>query len=714
MLPNLNYPYIYSGDGLSHSWMIQRVMEGWLSDNPRNGYPFGSNFLDYPNSDAANLALLKLLGAITGSYQSAFNLYFLLGFPATFIAAFCVLRTLGLSRNLAASASLAFAFLPFHFLRLPHLFYTWYFVVPLFFYVGLRIFFAEPSGNLKTLGPCKLISICASLILLACFGVYYAFFGIIVLSIAGAAAGIRNRTATVALPAVGAIALIVIGTMLNLAPSLANRAANGPNPEVAARSPVESEVYGLKMMQLILPRADHRVPRLAAIGNTYRASFPLVNENSTATLGALGTVGFLLAGAILLIRLSGGSTDQRLAFLTLLALVLFAFGTIGGLGTLFSSTISASIRGWNRISVFIAFASISLCFLAIQILTARLVPTSKRRLTLGCCGLALGSLGLYDQSTPVCRPCNVQVEQAFDQDREFIAKIERQLPPGSAIYQLPYMPFPESSPVHQLVSYELAIGFLHSKALNWSFGGMKGRKGDLFYRTLASQPLATQLQVVERMGFAGIYIDRRGFADHADTLLAQLTARYGSKAALSRTDGEIIFFKFGPTKHDAAQPADDSNSSPIPAAAGESTRAPQRLAFKEGVDFSKDGWPYFVKDATGLSGREQWGRWSDANIAPSVKLELISPLPKKFSLILTARAFQPENDKVVVKIGTQSYALRIGGDGKEVRLPVDLVGESTNAIEFIPAAPISPQRLGVSADVRKLGIGMIRLRIEYD
>src|SRR5262245_26600821 len=57
--PNLRFPYLYEGDFLVHLWMAQRVIEGWLFENPRSGFPFGSGFLDYPGSDAANHLIVK-------------------------------------------------------------------------------------------------------------------------------------------------------------------------------------------------------------------------------------------------------------------------------------------------------------------------------------------------------------------------------------------------------------------------------------------------------------------------------------------------------------------------------------------------------------------------------------------------------------------------------------------------------------------------------
>lgn len=141
LIPNFKYPYSYAGDGLFVSWMIQRLHEGWIFNNVRSGYPFSSSFLDYPSSDAGNFLALKIIGLFTNGFSSTFNLYFLLGFSIAFVTAYCGLRALRLSMPFSFVAAALFDFTPFHFLRLTHLFYTWYFVVPIFFHIAIKIFF---------------------------------------------------------------------------------------------------------------------------------------------------------------------------------------------------------------------------------------------------------------------------------------------------------------------------------------------------------------------------------------------------------------------------------------------------------------------------------------------------------------------------------------------------------------------------------------------
>ena len=166
--------------------------------------------------------------------------------------------------------------------------------------------------------------------------------------------------------------------MLNIGPNILNKKINGPNPEVAIRSSAEAEIYGFKFMQLIMPRGGHRNPKLAAISHEYNSTSPLINENWTASIGLIGSIGYFILSLFLIAKISNNNVDKRISFLSLLLFILFMFGTIGGLGSLFSSTISSSIRGWNRISIFIAFGSLAGTFLFIQIFVNRYSTKTKK------------------------------------------------------------------------------------------------------------------------------------------------------------------------------------------------------------------------------------------------------------------------------------------------------------------------------------------------
>lgn len=711
LIPNLHYPFIYAGDGLSHSWIIQRAIEGWIFENPRSGFPFGSSFLDYPGSDSGSLFLLKLSGIIFGNYYAAFNLYFLLGFPSAFLAAFSVMRTMRISIAPSFVGALLFTFLPFHFARLymGHIFYTWYFVIPIYFYYGLKTFTSSVRPIKAASAKEKAITAIA-LVFLSCFGVYYALFGILVILASGIAGmnGLWNfRPLLIALGLSGAITL---GVSLNVIPNVMNIYQNGVNSEVAQRNPVESEIYGLKIMHLLLPQPEHRIAQFRNFARWYNRTFPL--SNTTSSLGVIGILGLVVLASAFFRLAAGRRVEYLIAYFSLIVLCLLTVATVGGLNVLFATLISPLIRGWDRISIFIGFAAIAALFIQLDhVLKFHSQEGSLKSLKFALIGV-LCIFGIFDQTASPPVNFNKLTEAEFLMDRKFVRSIETLLPPKSYVYQLPYITFPEAAPLNRLPGYNLLSGFLHSHNLRWSFGGMQGRDGDLFYRALSQQTISRQIAVVQRLGFSGIYIDKRGYEDEGKMVIDSLSKSLGRPPALTREDGEIVFFpldnastnKIDLLSHDEIMRQADFYADKL------GTRYPGTLS--EGIDFRRKNFPTFVKNILGLSGAEEEGRWSDANLHPSVRVDFFDPLPRRFTLMINTLAFGPNAGQFMkIKIGAQNHFIKIPIGPLESRLNIDLGTEKASTIEFYPPKPTSPYQLGMSPDRRLLGVGFKQLSI---
>jgi phosphoglycerol transferase len=431
-----------------------------------------------------------------------------------------------------------------------------------------------------------------------------------------------------------------------------------------------------------------------------------------ASLGLIGSIGYFILSFFLIAKLSNSNVDERMSFLSLLIFTLFMFGTIGGLGSLFSSTISSSIRGWNRISIFIAFGSLAGTFLFIQIFINRYFNKNKNA-TSTIFALIFCVFGLYDQTAKANVNLNLQTKKAFLQDRLFVEQIESSLPKGSAIYQLPYLKFPEGEPANRVQIYDLVSGFIHSKNLKWSFGGMKGREGDLFYRALAIEPIERQLEVIKALGFSGIYIDRRGYSDSANSLIEKLTLLLKTPPTITREDGEVIFFKIDPALNVNLTNLTNiqiiKNFYPIFDKFG--ARYP--ASYSDGIDFTRPNWPEFLRSIVGLSWLDPWGRWSDSNLSPTIKFTFFNSLPNKFAMLLKVKPFYGTDQEFLFRINDQEFRYKMPYGVTEFRINVDLKNKPTDSFEFIPLNPISPhQILSDSSDIRKLGIGFISLRIE--
>lgn len=537
----LQFPLSYADDGIAGLHTIRKLMDGWYLSTPRIGYPSGATFYDYPMADVGSLLVLKALAMLSGSPATAANLFFILGFPLAYASAHLTLRLHGLSRWAACACAILFAALPYHFLRLEHLFLTWYFQVPIYFHAGVLAFWAgkddKPLAFLARHWRLGLL-----LAVLSSFGLYYAFFGALLICVCGLAGWLRNRSFTALAGAGAASALISAGLALSIAPHYAMTPYQGSNPDAVIRWAYESEVYGLKLTQLLTPQIHHRSPKLRRIAERYHRDFPLANENHTASLGLIGGIGVLIILWQSLALMAGADRPHRIQqplVVAFMALLLFA--TIGGLSTVFSSTLSPVIRGTNRASVFLGFLALAAFFFSTQSWFERTGKPgiAARRVALGLLLL----LGLWDQSPKLDRARIQAQRDAFLQDEKFIHAIEASLTPGAAIFQLPYMVYPEGPMVHRLATYGLTIGYTHSTHLRWSYGAMRGRPEDAYARATSTLPAGELIGKLKADGFSGLYIDRRGYADGGAELERALQQAGAPLSRIVHPSGQIAFYR---------------------------------------------------------------------------------------------------------------------------------------------------------------------------
>jgi hypothetical protein len=138
-------------------------------------------------------------------------------------------------------------------------------------------------------------------------------------------------------------------------------------------------------------------------------------------------------------------------------------------------------------------------------------------------------------------------------------------------------------------------------------------------------------------------------------------------------------------------------------------RAADRMTWD--VDFSRASLSPAIQAIKGVSGQEQWGRWSDANLHSGVEIRFRAPLPQRGAVTLTARAFGPN--------AGQPIRVRIGGHETEWRFGVQdttaiatySVHAPSQVLEIVPPYPTRPCDIDASHDSRRLGIGLVRLTI---
>ena len=110
-------PLVYAPDAPFYLMMDKGAIDhGWFLTIPSLGYPFGQSLHDIPQGlDNLNLLVLQVLGWVFGNPFMAVNVFFLLTFVGIAVAAYLVLRRLGVSRLTGAAVALLYTFLPYHF-----------------------------------------------------------------------------------------------------------------------------------------------------------------------------------------------------------------------------------------------------------------------------------------------------------------------------------------------------------------------------------------------------------------------------------------------------------------------------------------------------------------------------------------------------------------------------------------------------------------------
>jgi hypothetical protein len=96
--------------------------------------------------------------------------------------------------------------------------------------------------------------------------------------------------------------------------------------------------------------------------------------------------------------------------------------------------------------------------------------------------------------------------------------VERRLPEGAAVFNLPYQFFPESGTVNGVGPYDQVRGYLHTNDLKWSWGGVIGTDVDWIAAATQQPSTPEMLDRITAVGFRALVLDRRGDAEAAREL----------------------------------------------------------------------------------------------------------------------------------------------------------------------------------------------------
>lgn len=552
---DLSVPFNYTGDALANGAIVKGEIEhGWYLVNEAVGLPGRLDMRSFPQPEDVHYGAEKLISFVARAWAPTVNVYYLLTYLLAALAATWALRLLRVSQLAAAAAALLYAFQPYHLFRSEaHLALSAYFAVPLacaFALLLMRdaplLFADDGRGPLRAtrLGVGALLTC----VLLGSTGIYYAFFACFFFLLAGAYSALRagewRRLATAGV----LVALTVLVVLVNVSPTIVAKFTGASGPTIAgSRSPGEAEVVGLKIDQLVLPVDGHRLAPLAKLKALYHAGLrqltpTLDNEAVFSSLGAVGAIGFvvlLLLGLIAFARPPSSADGRTLADAGWLSLGGVLLATVGGFGAMVA-VLLPQIRAYNRISIFLAFFALLAVAVGVDRLAARLAPT-RAALLGGVFAVLLVVVGLLDQVSPAFVPAYAQTKATWRADAAFVAEVESGLPANAAVFQAPYMAFPEpGGPFFQMQDYDHFRGYLHSSRLRWSYGAMKGTEADTWQRETASLPPVQMAAKAKAAGFSALWIDLGGYQDAAQ-VRQQFDDALGRPIAIDATGRRVVY-----------------------------------------------------------------------------------------------------------------------------------------------------------------------------
>ncbi len=564
------FDYTVAGD-VFHSLQLYKTIAdtGWYTENPWLGAPGVMKVYDYPMTETGLMLVIKLLIALTGDPFLSINLYFLMTFVAAAVASLFVLRAFGVGGQVAVAASLLFAFLPYHFWHGPlHPNLSTYHAIPLVAMVALWLCGPEPllfrrdeSGRLsRAWSRRRTLPAAVACVLVALSGPYYAFFGVFLILAGGAIGVMRRPGADRVLDALAAAGLVTGLFAAQLVPNVLHVAREGPNPAASKRSVGDYYLYSLRVVNLLKPVPGHRLPGLSP-GLPRERTRPradliwLYNEMNeaevSAPLGLIGACGlFVAVGLGLASPCPATRRLPTLGDLGKLTLAVLVLGLLGGAGEVIALYVTPKIRCYNRLSIFLAFFSLFALALAAGGPGRGRDPGRPRWGFLAALWLVT-ALGLLDQIPPLLTPDHAKDAAAFRDDRAFIGRVERSLPPGAMIFQLPPNTFPEFGRHFRMYDYSHFRGYLHSRRLRWSYGALRGRGTEAWQTRLAPLPPDALVDALVVAGFAGIYFDRKGHEADGEAVVRGLLRKVPQQP-ITNGDGSLLFFRLlaatGPMK----------------------------------------------------------------------------------------------------------------------------------------------------------------------
>lgn len=429
------------GTAYKHAKVVSDSQSTWIYETERLGAPYGAEYYDFmPDSLMnADVLFLKFFGLFSEDPVAIVNMTIIFLFFLIALISYFVMRQLGIRQDFAVIGTLLFDFMYYHFMRLvSHFCLSSYEFVPLSILICVWLWkddklFEFGKGFFKYK---KNYLVLLFFFMIANNGIgYYTFFTCMFLAITGISKAMKHRSWKAVFQMICMVVSNVLFMVIALIPCIIYQIQNGAN--LTERSLADSELYALKIVQLLIPYKDYGIQKLQEYNQEYYQIF-IKTESMTSYLGIMAGIGFLALIIGLMRRREIARRREPLALFVELNVFAVLFATMGGFGGIFANFVTSLVRGTNRISIFIAFMSLS----TLGILMTRWMKKQNKysKIWKPICEVlfcALAIFSLYDQVPASVTGAAAQLQEEKNSDSQFIEKIEASVPEKSMIFPAP-------------------------------------------------------------------------------------------------------------------------------------------------------------------------------------------------------------------------------------------------------------------------------------
>jgi len=301
----------------------------------------------------------------------------------------------------------------------------------------------------------------------------------------------------------------------------------------------------------LLPLPWSQIPGLSHYNEKVSAAIAAgpYGESTAATnygtwITSLAVVVILVA---LVVRTRRGTRDftygaprASLSFIVYLIIVTTLFFVPWGLNYVFAGTVTAQIRGWNRLVpvlllLFLLGAAAALHRTGAARRLAASLPIAVVVLALVLVDSVLPFRATYADGARL----GGELTQAA---RDYAAATNASIPEHCGILQLPYMAYPENGYTRAIPDYDNFYAALTNPGKDFSYGSVKFTPASIWASQLPQVPTDEQLALLRGAGFCAISVDFRGYLGEQTTpVFDDMSMRFGAPIASGLDDSWQLF-----------------------------------------------------------------------------------------------------------------------------------------------------------------------------